>query len=406
MLDRIAFDDSEKKVTIYNMADEIIKTYNIGECFVDFMNINFDQYNIFYEDLRKAVYPNNEDDYLIMPDELSEETIDAFFAKYPKILDFLRLKIERTNYAEYKDLVDKEYYISLWLRENLYSRISFNFLSWDIMFYCNAKELNVENIDEIRKHIYIMLLYDSDEEKNVLEYSNFYLAKSRFITPFKFCFDTEFNSNLNELTAAERYYLYTQIEKIDILGFLNTTMSYAYLENKIDDILKPPKTDINDWINNKINTDVINKIKEKRPSLKQLFETKNIEAVLYAEFFKMLSLDLKAMKCKNCGKYFILKGMYNTKYCDRIPEGEKYTCQKLAALKKQKNKIKNNPILREYQKAYKRNYARRTNGRMDKDEFIIWVDEATIERDRTAKIYKQNPNNKIVEEFKKYLGNK
>jgi hypothetical protein len=48
----------------------------------------------------------------------------------------------------------------------------------------------------------------------------------------------------------------------------------------------------------------------------------------------MLELDMQIKRCKNCGRYFILKGNYQTEYCDRIPEGETQNCQSIGALAK------------------------------------------------------------------------
>ena len=39
----------------------------------------------------------------------------------------------------------------------------------------------------------------------------------------------------------------------------------------------------------------------------------------------MLEKDVRFRKCKRCGKYFIMKGNYDTKYCDRVAEGETRT---------------------------------------------------------------------------------
>lgn len=52
----------------------------------------------------------------------------------------------------------------------------------------------------------------------------------------------------------------------------------------------------------------------------------------------MIEHNIRIKKCKNCGKYFVLKGDYSTDYCDRIPDGEKFTCKKLAAMKARKKK--------------------------------------------------------------------
>ena len=47
----------------------------------------------------------------------------------------------------------------------------------------------------------------------------------------------------------------------------------------------------------------------------------SIADILEMEFTKMLEQNIHFRKCKRCGKYFIMKGNYDTNYCSRIPNG-------------------------------------------------------------------------------------
>ena len=78
----------------------------------------------------------------------------------------------------------------------------------------------------------------------------------------------------------------------------------------------------------------------------------------------MLKSDIGMRKCKRCGKYFIMKGNYDTNYCDRIAEGETRNCQDLAAQENYKKKMADNAAIGLYQKYYKR-YAARVR--------VIWI---------------------------------
>ena len=89
----------------------------------------------------------------------------------------------------------------------------------------------------------------------------------------------------------------------------------------------------------------------------------------------MIEHNIRIKKCKNCGKYFVLKGDYSTDYCDRIPDGEKFTCKKLAAMKARKKKVQDNPILK-YEKAYKRMYAHLSNHKISNEDFRLWAEAA------------------------------
>lgn len=88
------------------------------------------------------------------------------------------------------------------------------------------------------------------------------------------------------------------------------------------------------------------------------YKFRNIRKALDLEFTKMLEQDIRFRKCKRCGKYFIMKGNYNTNYCDRIAEGEIRNCQDIMALKNYKKKTADNAAIKIYNKYYKRYSAR------------------------------------------------
>ena len=94
--------------------------------------------------------------------------------------------------------------------------------------------------------------------------------------------------------------------------------------------------------------------------------------------------DIGMRKCKRCGKYFIMKGNYNTNYCDRIAEGETRNCQDLAAQENYKRKMADNAAIPLYQKYYKR-YAARVRVRQIKEpDFKKWKYQAMTKRDECS----------------------
>lgn len=124
------------------------------------------------------------------------------------------------------------------------------------------------------------------------------------------------------------------------------------------------------------------------------------------EFDAILSKDIDIKRCANCGKLFIPSGKYNTDCCDRIPEGEKYSCKKIMAQKRRKQKVNSDPITKEYEKAYKRMYARINSGTLEKSDFLKWSEEAKQKRDAASQRYAKSKDETIIIDFKKYLGNK
>ena len=92
----------------------------------------------------------------------------------------------------------------------------------------------------------------------------------------------------------------------------------------------------------------------------------SIEQQIEFELIQLLKSDIGMRKCKRCGKYFIMKGNYDTNYCDRIAEGETRNCQELAAQENYKKKMADNAAIPLYQKYYKR-YAARVRVRQIKE---------------------------------------
>lgn len=111
----------------------------------------------------------------------------------------------------------------------------------------------------------------------------------------------------------------------------------------------------------------------------------DISSLLYLEFMKMLQYNIFVRKCENCGRLFAVKGNYNKKYCDRKISGTSKTCQEVGAINSFKNKTLKDPIIGEYQRAYKRLYARKRTGKITKEELEIQIKKATALRDEAVK---------------------
>mgnify|MGYP003290489639 CR=1 FL=1 len=124
------------------------------------------------------------------------------------------------------------------------------------------------------------------------------------------------------------------------------------------------------------------------------------------EFYKMLELHIPIRRCKNCNRLFIPDSNHITDYCNRPYKKTGKTCKEVGANRTYKEKVFKNPILQEYERAYKRNYAKCKRNAIDAETFRQWIDEATIERDRVATEYEKSNDIAILDAFKKYLGNK
>ena len=103
--------------------------------------------------------------------------------------------------------------------------------------------------------------------------------------------------------------------------------------------------------------------------------------ILELEFTKMLEFNVRFRKCKRCGNYFIMKGNYDTNYCDRIENGETRTCKEIAALENYKAKIADNKAIPIYNKYYKRYSARVKVRQIKEADFKKWKYQAMSKRD-------------------------
>lgn len=71
-----------------------------------------------------------------------------------------------------------------------------------------------------------------------------------------------------------------------------------------------------------------------------------------------------------------LNGNYHSIYCDNIPEGKNVSCRKLGPMLTYQTKMKQNEILKIYNRLYKKYYARRGKSSFTPEKFFIWSDTA------------------------------
>ena len=119
-----------------------------------------------------------------------------------------------------------------------------------------------------------------------------------------------------------------------------------------------------------------------RPSFMSIqYDVSTAAEMLELEFTKMLEENIRFRKCKRCGKYFIMKGNYDTNYCDRIADGSTRTCQELAAIENYKTKTADNKAIALYNKYYKRYSARVKVRQIKEGDFKAWKYQALTKRD-------------------------
>ena len=148
---------------------------------------------------------------------------------------------------------------------------------------------------------------------------------------------------------------------------------------------------------------IVEIIKEKHIVAEEVYELQNTEEQIRFELFKVIQNNFTINKCENCGKLFIptttsnnpnQKGRNDQKYCNNLYLDTGKTCKQIGALNKQKEKVKNSLILKEYNREYKRMHGLHYNHTKEfkEKQFKEWSKKARELRD--------NYNDEQIEEFK------
>ena len=273
-----------------------------------------------------------------------------------------------------------------------------NFYSYEMTFYeikdiafaslysaiCppNFTDRNYDKIKKLKWYLNY-LLWLQDEYKEMIE----------------FCYDEDFYPEvLGSLYPSERLRLYRSIH--DLPFRFDRTEEFSVSGNSMSGKEMPYGMPINDLL-----ARVSSKSGEPTEEEKQFAERYNISVselqyclahpafisikysfrsvadILELEFTKMLEQNVHFRKCKRCGKYFIMKGKYDTRYCDRVAEGESRSCQEIAAAENYKTKHADDKATAIYSKYYKRYSARVKVRQIKEADFKKWKYQAMTKRD-------------------------
>ena len=124
---------------------------------------------------------------------------------------------------------------------------------------------------------------------------------------------------------------------------------------------------------------------KKGPILCETYRFTSLGAFLYFELFKCIEEKFMPVKCRNCGRWFIMKHTTFSHYCKRlVSSNPPKTCRDNAMSHNFKEKIKSDPVWEIYNRAYKQHYARYMKKKMSKSQFAEWGDYAIELRTKAA----------------------
>ena len=123
----------------------------------------------------------------------------------------------------------------------------------------------------------------------------------------------------------------------------------------------------------------------------EYYEVQNLQTLLKTDFYKAMGCGYVVRKCEYCGRYFLLKKGYKTKYCDQPnPEDPTHTCAQLGYSRlRKKEKAADDPKLQALH---------RCKGRIDKDYTRAIIDDEERETllARARELYYQATQNPHV----------
>ena len=224
---------------------------------------------------------------------------------------------------------------------------------------------------------------DIDPLSILNEKANFTKIQKEYLDAVYFCCDVD-NEKLQELSCIERFFIYEKSGRFNLKYYESGVKSSLELTPDLTDadydMLCTVDNQSLDYVPKPITNELVEYIKSLPIESFFVYSASTIQEFAYLEFTLMVQKNIKVRKCNNCGKYFVLKGNYDTKYCDRLAPGKTQNCQTIGATKKYKQKIESDALLKEYNRAYKRYYANARNGILSKSSFEKWSNIAKQKR--------------------------
>lgn len=101
------------------------------------------------------------------------------------------------------------------------------------------------------------------------------------------------------------------------------------------------------------------------------YEIDSLEQLLYLEVISMIQDGIMIRRCKNCGKYFIAANRKIT-YCNRMDKDTGKCCSDIGSQVTYKNKLKEDNVLKIYNRAYKTHFARFKNDIITREQLDDW----------------------------------
>ena len=375
--------------------------YNIGDKLYEFAIMSyedFDKLKTMYTQLIELVCSAKEANIM-------DEKLDCFF----KMVQIVRACLEFSPYSHFYtqvliDIIVKTYNSKVFRTDLLFKSQNGVFIEHTKYspndFFSELEEDEyttqillmkwIQEIDKIstKKHNEYMKFFETIRD---LLIENFIEKKTDLKERLELISKYSNNSLVRNLSVPEKLFLYETKRVFDIY-YVNTKPAHAlFLDTKFKTkyicdtelSFEERKLDVEK---------IVEIIKEKHIVAEEVYELQNTEEQIRFELFKVIQNNFTINKCENCGKLFIpsttsnnpnQKGRNDQKYCNNLYLDTGKTCREIGALNKQKEKVKNSLILKEYNREYKRMHGLHYNHTKEfkEKQFKEWSQKARELRD-------------------------
>lgn len=243
---------------------------------------------------------------------------------------------------------------------------------------------------------------DSAADKGLRRYCRYLtMLQKEYLELLEFCFDeTYYPEVLGELHPAERYRLYRRLHdqpqlsrRDELFSFSSRMMGERGMPYgmPVEEVLsrvgrsrKPTERHTAFAEKYGVPVDELSGMIAFPRFLHVEYAFHSVADILDLEFTKLLEHPVRFRKCGRCGRYFILKGKYDTRYCGRAVEGTSRTCREVAAQENYQRKHEGDSAIHIYSKYYKRYSARVRVNQIRAEDFKRWKYQAIAKRDECS----------------------
>lgn len=380
-----------EEMRVYDLSKELEVLDKMAELY----NFNFEMYhykrNLYYQNIDDKLQPkNNVLSGAIIKLQLGQGILEFIYADFLAVSKNARVLYSVFNNADFEG--DEEYFCKNDMMVDDYLKFSSTMQAINEVAYTTL-------YSAICPPVFIK---ERGEYTGLNHYINYILEIQReYRELFEFCYDENFYPEvLGNILPAERYFMYkylhnqtvkkvrTEVFDLPHMEMSGTQPPYGLTQNEIakrmgncGELTDGHLTFANEY----------GVAPEKLKGLLNLphfinikYEFSTISDLLELEFTKMLEQNIRFRKCKRCDRYFIMKGNYDTNYCDSIANGETRNCQEISAQVNYKNKTADNKAIPVYSKYYKRYFARVKVKQIKEGDFKKWKYKAITKRDECS----------------------